>query len=319
MPLGDLARDAQAAARAEARHQLGQLGGADALAAVLHREAHQPRARAPAAHLHLAAARRGADGVGDQVVEQAAQELLVAPQLDGPRRQIRDHRHRSLASLRLRMLGGGLEQLAQIERPRVDRGPIAPARRLQNPLCQLHGPQGLPRRRRRAVALPRRERGVARQKLGIADHRLQRAAHVVRGVGQATLQRGDALVEPLAAGEEIDALDDRPQPAEENLRLVGHHHFVRPRSEARRARLAHRHQSSSARAEGSDILYPQHHHHFGARSAVVRRGGNAAAGEPRAEPSHADRRAGDAQTWGMATGQIQPPKPIDFNPSLRPA
>src|SRR5207237_10242575 len=77
MAFGDLARDTQAASGTEAGHELRQLRGRDAVALVLDRDAHEAGAGAPCLHFHRSAARREAEGIRDQVVEDAAEQLPV--------------------------------------------------------------------------------------------------------------------------------------------------------------------------------------------------------------------------------------------------
>ena len=95
--------------------------------------------------------------------------------------------------------------------------------------------------------LGRAERSVAREQLGVADHRLQRAADVVRRIGQPGFQRGDALVEAIDPAQEIQALERGAEPAEQDLGLARRHHVVRAGGEERGARRSQDHQPGGSR------------------------------------------------------------------------
>ena len=168
----DLARDAQPASGSEPGHQFRQLRGRDALALVLDRDAHEAGTGAPPLQLHRSAARREADGICDQVVENAAEQLSVGVDLHGAGGGDHRQRHAVLFRHRQCLCGCGFEQAAQIHRSHVEHVAAALLRCLQDALGELHGTQALPRAGRGALTLGRSQRGVACKQLRVADHRL---------------------------------------------------------------------------------------------------------------------------------------------------
>ena len=143
MLLRDVPADAQPAALAQPCDQLGQLRALDARAAVPHTQAHVARAGAPRADLDHPSARCGADRIGDQVVEQARQHLLVGADLDRPRWMRRGQRDSLRARAGQSALDGGIEQGAEIDAHRLHQRVLA-ARALEDPLGNLQRPLGLP-------------------------------------------------------------------------------------------------------------------------------------------------------------------------------
>src|SRR5947209_2355526 len=108
--LGDLAADAQSAARSKPRDQLSQLALGDARTGVAHREPDVLRARAPAADFDDSARRRELDRVGNEIVEEALEKLVVGAQLDGLIRRRGDEGHRARSRGRFRVAHCGLHE-----------------------------------------------------------------------------------------------------------------------------------------------------------------------------------------------------------------
>jgi hypothetical protein len=173
-------------------------------------------------------------------------------------------------------------------------------RALQDALGQVQRAQRLAHRGRCAVALSGRERFVAGEQLGVADDRLERAAHVVGAVGEAVFERKDALVQALHPVQQVDALEHGAQPAEEDLRLARHHHVVRAVGEVFAARRADDQELPGARAKRRRVLRVLDDEDLGVGLAVVHLRGNAAASEARAELPRLGRRSGNPHAYGVS-------------------
>src|SRR5205085_3613607 len=114
---------------------------------------------------------------------------------------------------------------------------------------------------------------------GVADARVQRGAKIVSGIGDAVLEDRRFLLDALYAREQVGALDDAAEPAEEGFGFLRGNRLVGTEGVVRREGRADGAKDLCASAVRSEVLRrdPDGHQDFRGADPVVRRSSDAAA------------------------------------------